>query len=105
MGELDNRLKSNLSALLISYVTQKETASLIRCLRIYVSLDKVNDAEEVVRKRIVVPAVENIISEYSFQNDPQGLKGTYQKLEKVLDNTLKELLELTLSSERYWLLK
>ena len=101
MGELDNRLKSNLSALLISYVTQKETASLIRCLRIYVSLDKVNDAEEVVRKRIVVPAVENIISEYSFQNDPQGLKGTYQKLEKVLDNTLKELLELTLSSERY----
>ncbi|XP_058802585.1 conserved oligomeric Golgi complex subunit 2 [Phymastichus coffea] len=100
MGELDECLKKSLSSLLIAYVNRNETASLIRCLRIYVSLDKVADAEEVVRKKIVVPAVENIISEHTFQNDPLGLKGTYQKLEKVLDNILRELLELTLQPDR-----
>ncbi|OXU21645.1 hypothetical protein TSAR_007225 [Trichomalopsis sarcophagae] len=60
----------------------------------------VTDSEEVVRNKIVVPAVQNIISEYSLQNDPQGLKGTYQKLENVLDSTLKELLDLTLNPDR-----
>lgn len=64
------------------------------------SLDKILDAEEIVRKKVVVPAVESIISEYSFQNDPLGLRGTYQKLEKVLDDTLKELLELTSNTDR-----
>jgi hypothetical protein len=73
---------------------------LIRCLRIYINLDKVTDAEEVVRKKIIVPAVENIISEYSFQNDPLGLNGIYKKLEKVLDTSLNELLELTLNPNR-----
>ncbi|OXU29997.1 hypothetical protein TSAR_008943 [Trichomalopsis sarcophagae] len=100
MSEMDDRLKASLSALLVAYITKKESASLIRCLRIYVSLDKVTDAEDVVRKKIVVPAVENIISEYSLQNDSQGLKGTYQKLENVLDSTLKELLDLTLNPDR-----
>ncbi|XP_014216039.1 conserved oligomeric Golgi complex subunit 2 [Copidosoma floridanum] len=100
MTELDEHLKNNLNALLIAYVNRNETANLIRCLRIYVSLDKVPDAEEVVRKKIVVPAVENIISEHSFQNDPLGLKGTYQKLESVLDSTLKELLDATSENER-----
>lgn len=100
MSEMDERLKASLSALLVAYITQKESASLIRCLRIFVSLDKVMDAEEVVRKKIVAPAVENIISEYSLQNDPQGLKGIYQKLEIVLESTLKELLDLTLNPDR-----
>lgn len=100
MVELSECLKSSLSSLLVAYISRNETALLVRCLRIYVSLDKILDAEEVVRKKIVVPAVENIISEHSFQNDPLGLKGTYQKLEKVLENTLKELLELTLHPDR-----
>ncbi|XP_011505049.1 PREDICTED: conserved oligomeric Golgi complex subunit 2 [Ceratosolen solmsi marchali] len=97
---LDKRLKTHLDTLLVTYVTQKQSASLIRCLRIYVSLDKITDAEEIIRKKIIVPAVENIISEYSFQNDPLGLNGTYKKLEQILDSTLSELLEITQKTNR-----
>lgn len=100
MAELDELLNSNLNALLISYVNKKETASLIRCLRIYVSLDKMSVAEEVVRKKIVVPAVENVISEYSFQNNKLGLKGIYQKLNDILDKTLNVLFTITSDTER-----
>lgn len=100
MSELDEHLIKNLNSLLITYINQKESASLIRCLRIYVSLDKVVDAEQLVKKKIVVPAVENIISEYSFQNDPQELKGVYHRLENVLDEQLKNLLDLTLNPDR-----
>ena len=100
MNDLDKELKANLSLLLVSYINQKDTVSLMRCLRIYVSLDNVRCAEEVVRKKIVAPALENIISDYNFQNDPMELKGVYSKLENILDRTLKELLDLTLNPER-----
>ncbi|XP_014225281.1 conserved oligomeric Golgi complex subunit 2 [Trichogramma pretiosum] len=99
MSDLDEQLKHSLSLLLVSYVKHKDILLLERCLRIYISLDKVKDAEEVVRKKIVVPAVENIISDHTFQNDPAGLKGIYVKLENVLDSALKELLDLTLNSQ------
>ncbi|KAJ8684177.1 hypothetical protein QAD02_019969 [Eretmocerus hayati] len=100
MGELDDHLLDSLNTLLAKYINEKQTASLTRCLKIYVSLEKIKDAEDLVRRKIVVPVVENIISEYSFNEDPLGLVGIYQKLEIILDDTLKELLEITLNPNR-----
>ena len=74
---------------------QEKQESLRRCLRIYATVDRVADAEELVRKKIVAPYLEEVISEKSLHSDPQGLKGVFQRVMKLITDNLKPLIVLT----------
>lgn len=93
-------MKTNLNKLFVRSVLEKELKTLIRCLRIYVTLDKIGVAEEVVKSRIVRPAVQSIADENKLQSEPHGLQGIYCKLENILDEDLKDILKVTLYDER-----
>lgn len=93
MSELDVRLKKSLNDLFINCIREKNSVLLVRCLRIYLTLDKTYEAERIVQTNVVIPAVQDIINQQTLQKDPQELKGLFIRLEKVLDEQLKELLE------------
>ena len=74
---------------------QEKQDSLRRCLRIYATVDRVSEAEELVRKKVIAPYLEEVISEKSFNSDPQGLKGVFQRVLKLILESLKPLILLT----------
>ncbi|XP_043272378.1 conserved oligomeric Golgi complex subunit 2 [Venturia canescens] len=98
--ELDNRLMESLSELLITCVNKRETEQLKRCLQIYVTLDKIKEAEILARIRIVGPALESIIMEKNLQNEPSGLHGIYQRLINFLNTEMHQLLVVTTGQDR-----
>lgn len=98
--DLDEVLKLNLSKLLVKNIQSKDATGLARCLRIYVTLDKVSDAEDIVKLQIVKPTVKKVVDEKVLQSEPLELQGVYGKLENVLVEELKELLHVTVYQER-----
>ncbi len=54
-----------------------------RCLRVYATVDRVADAENLVRVRVVRPALEDVVTEKALLDDPLGLAGIFQGILKV----------------------
>ena len=77
------------------YPAKKNKDSLRRCLRIYATVDRVSEAEELVRRKVIAPYLEEVISEKSFNSDPQGLKGVFQRVLKLILESLRPLILLT----------
>ncbi|XP_043467121.1 conserved oligomeric Golgi complex subunit 2 [Leptopilina heterotoma] len=99
-AELDKLLTEHLNNIFLNYVKEKDSTFLTRCLRIYVTLDKIFEAEDVIRKQLVKPKIEKIINEANLQSEPLGIQGIYLKLEAILDEDFKQLLDITLYPER-----
>jgi len=74
--------------------TNDGTDNLEKCLRIYYTLDRCSLAEEIFRKE-TSKYMEDIISERSLQNDPNGLAGIYDKILNFVSQKMKNLLVLT----------
>lgn len=97
---LEKQLMDNLAAQLLLFINKSSVDSLTRCLRIYVTLDKMDNAENLVKKKIIAILIENIIDEKNIYNEPLGLQGIYSKLLSILDVELKQLLEITTHPDR-----
>lgn len=89
-----------LNEFFLACIQEKNSVLLIRCLRIYVTLDKIKDAENLVRKEIVSPLIDSVISIENLQIDLLGLKSIYNRLLNILSVELKQLLDITLHSDR-----
>lgn len=74
---------------------------MVRCLRIYLTLDKITIAEDQVKHEVIRPLVYNIVNEENLQTDPLGLQSIYHKLLNILNVELKQLLDITLYPDRY----
>ncbi|OAD54822.1 Conserved oligomeric Golgi complex subunit 2 [Eufriesea mexicana] len=96
--KLENSYMTFLNELFLACIQEKNSTLLIRCLGIYVTLDKMSDAEILVRTEIVGPLVHNIISIENLQTDLLGLQNIYNKLLSILHVELKQLLDLTIFS-------
>lgn len=83
-------------------IHEKNSHLTIRCLRIYLTLDKITNAEELVRHEVVRPLVYNVVNEENLQTDPLGLQSIYHRLLNILNVELKQLLNITLYPERYY---
>lgn len=94
--ELEDILMTSLSIQLLSLLQERSEVrdKLARCLRIYMSLDKIKEAEDLVRSKIVAPAIEDVVVEKNIYNEPLGLKGLYDKLLDVLKVQLTGVLVL-----------
>ncbi|KAK0086234.1 hypothetical protein PV325_003542 [Microctonus aethiopoides] len=93
--KLEIQLMDCLSLQLLVFIENPEIDNLSRCLSIYVTLDKIDEAENLVRKKIVSTSIENIIVEKNINSEPLGLQGLYNKLLNILDNEMKQLFEAT----------
>ncbi|XP_015120284.1 conserved oligomeric Golgi complex subunit 2 [Diachasma alloeum] len=101
--ELEDALMTTLSDQLVGILQEGEGAEgrLGRCLRVYLSLGRVGEAEDLVRRRIVGPAVEDVIVEKNIYNEPRGLQGLYDKLLEVLSGGMKGLIAIEGSLEAH----
>ncbi|EFN61983.1 Conserved oligomeric Golgi complex subunit 2 [Camponotus floridanus] len=98
--ELENLYLNCLNELFLACIHEKNSNLAIRCLRIYLTLDKITNAEELVRHELVRPLIYNIVNEENLQSDPLGLQSIYHKLLNILNVELKQLLDITLHPER-----
>ncbi|XP_012532234.1 conserved oligomeric Golgi complex subunit 2 [Monomorium pharaonis] len=98
--ELENLYLTCLNELFLACIHEKNSNLAIRCLRIYLTLDKITNAEELVRHELVRPLIYNIVNEENLQTDPLGLQSIYHRLLNTLNVELKQLLDITLHPER-----
>ncbi|XP_077256451.1 conserved oligomeric Golgi complex subunit 2 [Temnothorax americanus] len=98
--ELESLYLTCLNELFLACIHEKNSNLAIRCLRIYLTLDKMTNAEELVRHELVRPLIYNVINEENLQTDPLGLQSIYHRLLNILDVELKQLLDITLHPER-----
>lgn len=100
--EFENLFETFLSHLRNSFLKsiKQQNKSLTNCLRLYVAVDKVSVAHELVRHEIVAPTVGEILKEQSLRDEFSGLNGLYSKVLLFLDKELKYLLNLTQSPGR-----
>ena len=76
----------------LNAIQQNDAEVLKRCLRIYASVDRVNDAERLLKTKIIAPYLENIITSKNFhQND---LSGICQDILQIIPEKLDLLLKL-----------
>jgi hypothetical protein len=61
---------------------------------IFLLLIQVSDAQQLVRTKIVSPYLDDVISEQSLSEDPQGLKGLLQRVNKIIPAKLDLLVNL-----------
>ncbi|XP_043265322.1 conserved oligomeric Golgi complex subunit 2 [Colletes gigas] len=99
--QLEQSYMMHLNEFFLACIQEKNSALLIRCLRIYVILDKIRDAENLVRKEVVGPLVHNVINVENIQIDLLGLQSIYNRLLNILSVELKQLLYITLHPNRF----
>lgn len=69
-----------------------------QCLRTYATIDKMRNAENLFRKHVVAPFMEQIISETFMRNHPQGLRGMYAVVLDFIPKHCRCLKEVTAGS-------
>lgn len=100
--EFENIFETFLSHLRYSFLKsiKQQNKSLSNCLRLYLAVDKISLAYELVRQELVSPIVSEIMREESLRDEPSGLNGLFSKVLLFLDKELKYLLDLTQSPGR-----
>ncbi|KZC14477.1 PREDICTED: conserved oligomeric Golgi complex subunit 2 [Dufourea novaeangliae] len=98
--QLEQSYMTHLNEFFLACVQEKNSVLLIRCLRIHVMLDKVKDAENLVKKEVVSPLVDSVVSMENLQADSLGLQSIYNRLLNILSVELKQLLDITLHPDR-----
>ena len=77
-----------------------DTDILKRCLRIYATVDRIEDAETLLKNKIVEPQLDEIINSDNLHSEPMGLQGICQKILKIIPTRLQLLLKLSRSNRK-----
>ncbi|XP_012215519.1 conserved oligomeric Golgi complex subunit 2 isoform X1 [Linepithema humile] len=99
-SKLESLYLTFLNELFLACIHEKNSNLMVRCLRIYLTLDKITIAEEQVKHEVLRPLIYNIVNEENLQTDPLGLQSIYHKLLNILNVELKQLLDITLYPDR-----
>lgn len=92
--ELHKKLLDRIKSFFLESIKQNHEKNLDRCLKIYANIDEISTAENIVRTVILSPSLNNIISEQSLQNHPNGLTGIYKQIMELCSVKLGLLLKL-----------
>ncbi|XP_077290778.1 conserved oligomeric Golgi complex subunit 2 [Arctopsyche grandis] len=93
--KIGNVIKTTLGEMLFNSLQTKKVDRIQRCLQIFSMLDQVAEVETLLQKKIIAPAMHDIISESALQKNPTGLKGIYSSILTFIDNKLKDLIFIT----------
>jgi hypothetical protein len=98
---LHGSLEAQLLEAVAATEAKDETEGVLRrCLRIYATIDRVPNAERLVRERVVRPYLEAVVTEQSLSDDPKGLEGMFKRVQKIVPEKMAVLLQLTQKMER-----
>lgn len=95
VSKIGNVIKSTLGEMLLESLNTKKTDKMYRCLQIFATLDQVSEVETLLRKKVIAPAMHDVISEPALQKNPDGLKGIYTNILVFIDQKLKDILLIT----------
>lgn len=87
------KLRELVSVAFLKAVKTNDEDSTVRCLRMFVSLDAVGEAERRVKEEIVRVRLSEIFSQRRLEDSTEDLKGLFQEALRVLDEDLKPLLD------------
>ena len=76
------------------------TDILKRCLRIYATVDRIQDAEDLLKKNIIEPYLEEIINPDRLHSEPTGLHGICTKILEIIPTKLQLILKLSKSNRK-----
>ncbi|KAL0275863.1 UNVERIFIED_CONTAM: hypothetical protein PYX00_003587 [Menopon gallinae] len=91
--QVGKALMNILNKLFLDCFKRKQLNDLGRCLRIFAGLDKIKEAEDIVRQEVVQPFLNGLITEQSLQKENDTV--VYDSVIKFIDLELQILLELT----------
>lgn len=92
-------LSSTLESMFLENLNSRKIDKLQRSLQIFSMLDKVSDVENMLRKKVIGPALHDIISESALQKSPSGLRGIFINILTFFDQKLKDLIVVTNSNK------
>lgn len=92
--DMHKKLLSRIKIFFLESLNKSNEKNLDRSLKIYANIDEVKTAEDIVRIDILIPALNNIISESSLQNNPAGLNGIYKQIIELASSKLGLLFKL-----------
>ncbi|PSN46904.1 hypothetical protein C0J52_15286 [Blattella germanica] len=95
-------LTSSLDGMFLINLRERDSEGMARCLRIYITLDKISDVEALFRREVISPVLHDVISESSLQSDPRGLQGVYSRVLAFIDSHMEQLLKLTSGGVSFW---
>lgn len=75
-------------------VEENDAEAINRYLRIYASIDRVADAENLIRANVIAPYLTEVISSKKLHSDPLGLEGVCQNILKLVPEKLELLLQI-----------
>ncbi len=93
MESIWDHLDATLKAQFLKSFEENDGEVLKQCLRIYASLDRVCDVENLVKKEIVSPYLEEVINSSKLHSD--GLSGICQNILEIIPEKLALLLQLS----------
>ena len=92
---IGDRLHSALAMQLMEALQDNNADVLKRYLRIYTTIDKVDQAEQLIRTKIIAPYLEEVLLSLALYHlDPLGLQELCQKVLKIIPEKLALLLKL-----------
>uniref|UniRef100_A0A336MWJ2 Conserved oligomeric Golgi complex subunit 2 n=1 Tax=Culicoides sonorensis TaxID=179676 RepID=A0A336MWJ2_CULSO len=100
-NEIKSLLLEKLKECFLHTIEDQDKKSIERCLKIYLMLNEIRNAEVTYRQSVVIPKMSKIITESNLQNDPQGLVGVYAKIIEFLETKLSILLSITSSNPNF----
>ena len=92
---IGDRLHNAMEAQFLTAIQQNDAEVLKRCLRVYASVERIPDAERLLRCKIIAPCLEEVITSKSLHSDPMGLSGICQNILDIIPEKLDLLLKLT----------
>lgn len=97
--EINRKLLKIIERHFLDVLSSNNSEEIERCLHIFCTLGEQRTAEEILRREIIAPYMDTIISETSLQNSPHGLDGIYKQILQFIDDRLKPLLLLTQNNQ------
>lgn len=92
---IGDRLHNAMESQFLTAIQDNDADVLKRCLRIYASVERISDAERLMRSKIIAPYLEDVILSKNLHSDPMGLSGICQNILAIIPDKLDLLLKLT----------
>ncbi|KAK6641803.1 hypothetical protein RUM44_013520 [Polyplax serrata] len=92
---VSQKLMSILNNKFLECLKEKKSCELVKTLKMYAGLDKVNELELLVRQEVIAPKLATLITEEALQREPDGLSYVYDEIIYFIETELNELLLAT----------
>lgn len=98
--DIQNKLMCILNQKFLECLKMKMSDQVVKCLKIYTGLGKTEELELLVRKEVVAPKLEKLISEQALQKEPNGISQIYIEIINFIERELIDLFRMTTYKEK-----